>query len=222
MNFDESYLVKVNKITYSIFFIFFLGYLATLQYRPYLFSYIVKIIPILSLSFIAFLNIDGIRGKLIVAGLLLSATGDVFLAISGKGYFIFGLSFFAAAHVVYILALFREPVLKRRRSIITVVFLLYGLIIGYFIVPNLQRLQIPVSIYIVLLILMGISAVAGRNNHYLVIVGAALFIISDSIIAFNMFLMKISNSSFWIMVTYYPAQFLITKGVLKTGENVNS
>jgi alkenylglycerophosphocholine hydrolase len=213
---DATKLKRTNNVLYSVFFVFFIGYISTLQYRPYPFSYLVKVIPILSLAVIARVNISGVKGKFVVAGMLFSAVGDTLLAFSGKGLFVFGLSAFALAHVMYIMAFFREPAFKSPRILFAGGFLLYGLAIGYFIVPNMQRMQIPVSIYIVLIIMMGISTVAGKNNHYLVIVGAVLFIISDSVIAFNMFVWKISNSSFWIMITYYPAQFLIIKGVLKT------
>jgi alkenylglycerophosphocholine hydrolase len=207
-------LTKANKLLFASFFVFFIGYLSTLQYRPYPLSYLVKIIPIISLSIIAFFNIPGSRGKLIVVGLLFSAVGDVFLAISGKGFFIYGLSAFGLAHIMYIFALLKLPEWKRKRTFFSLIFVLYGLFIGFWLFPNIidNGRFIPVVIYFFLLISVGISAVLGRNNHFLIIPGAFLFMISDSIIAVNMFITKVPNSSFWIMLTYFPAQFLITYG----------
>ena len=216
VNMNATKLAKLNALLYSVFFVFFIGYISTLQYRPYPLSYLIKVIPILSLAVIAAVNIPGVKGKFVVSALLFSAVGDLLLAFSGKGLFVFGLAAFALAHVMYIIAFFKEPVFKSLQILLVGGFLSYGMAIGYFIVPNIQSMQIPVSIYIVLIIMMGISTVTGKHNHALVIVGAVLFIISDSVISVNMFVTKISNSSFWIMITYYPAQFLIIKGALKT------
>jgi uncharacterized membrane protein YhhN len=77
-----------EKVSYSIFTIFSLAYILTLQYRPYMFSYAVKVIPILSLSCVSLLYIPGRKGKYIFCGLLFSAVGDVLLAMEGNGRFI--------------------------------------------------------------------------------------------------------------------------------------
>lgn len=214
MDMNAKALAKTNKLLYSIFLISFIGYLSTLQYRPYPLSHLVKIIPIISLLFFAFINIPGSRGKLIVSGLFFSAIGDVFLSISGKGFFIYGLAAFGLAHIMYIFALSKLPEWKRKRMIFSMVFVLYGLFIGFWLFPNIidNGRFIPVVIYFFLLMSVGISAVLGRNNHFLIIPGAFLFMISDSVIAVNIFITKVPNSSFWIMLTYYPAQFLITYG----------
>lgn len=209
-------LTKTDKILYLVFFIFFLGYLSTLQYRPYPFSYIVKIIPILSLSFISIRNIRGNLGKILFIGLLFSALGDLFLALSGKKYFIAGLSSFGAAHFMYILAFFKNPVLEKPKIYLGLLFIVYGIVIWSLLSPNLGNMLLPVTIYILLITLMGLSSVLGKNNHPVIILGALLFVISDSVIAVNMFLNKVPNSSFWIMLTYYPAQLFITYGACLT------
>lgn len=205
-------LTRHEKICYSIFIIFFVAYIGTLKLRPYPFSYIVKIIPILSLAFTAFKSIPGLKGKLIVIGLLFSAIGDVFLAIDGNSYFVQGLSAFGAAHVMYTFALARNPKFQKSRILIFTFFILYGIGIWLILYPSLGKMLTPVTIYVLLITLMGISSVIGKENHWLVIIGAGLFILSDSFIAFNMFISRIPNSSYWIMLTYYPAQFLITYG----------
>lgn len=201
-----------NNIIYSIFFLFFIIYLSTLKLRPYPFSYLVKIVPILSLAIIAYKKIPGLRGKYVFVGLLFSAVGDVFLALDGKNYFIIGLAAFGIAHILYILSFLRNPVYKKPRIFVIFVFLIYGVFIWSLLHASLGKMLIPVTIYISLITFMGFSAVLGKANHYLIIIGAALFIISDSTIAVNMYLLKVPNSSLWIMLTYYPAQFLITYG----------
>lgn len=206
-------LSKRERILYIVFFIFFIGYLSTLKLRPYPLSYIVKIIPILSLALIAIGSIKGGIGKLVFTGLLFSAIGDLFLALSGKGFFVIGLSSFAAAHLMYIVVFLRKPVFQSPRVYFVLAFIIYGFTIWSFVSPNLNSMLIPVTIYIIVITTMGVSAALGKTNHWIVLFGAILFIISDSVIAVNMFLTKVQNSSFWIMLTYFPAQFLITYGV---------
>lgn len=45
-----------------------------------------------------------------------------------------------------------------------------------------------------------------------VFIGALLFVLSDSLLAWNMFYQKIEYGSFYVMSTYLFAQFLIVYG----------
>jgi uncharacterized membrane protein YhhN len=205
----------LNSIAYLIFFCFAVLFLLTLSLRPYPFAYLIKSIPVLSLSLIAFFNIKGIRGMLIGIGLLFSGAGDIILELDRSGYFTYGLGAFLIAQIFYISAFIREPELKRTRSLISLFMIVYGSIIGYFLIPNLGDMTVPVIVYLCVIVVMGISASIGGSIHYLVVVGACFFILSDSIIAINRFLAPVSYSSFWIMITYYPAQFFIAFGSSK-------
>jgi alkenylglycerophosphocholine hydrolase len=211
MDIFKSFSLK-NKIAITVFFASFIAYMATLQYRPYPFSYVVKIIPILSLALFALINIEHKKRIFIVAALLFSAVGDVILAMDGSGLFIYGLGSFAIAHCLYIVTFFEHPEWNRGKSFFIYLFIFYGLSVAYIFIPRLGNMIIPVLVYMILITFMGISAAAGRKNHYIIIAGAVLFMISDSLIAVNMFLVKIPHSSYWIMATYFPAQFLITLG----------
>jgi uncharacterized membrane protein YhhN len=83
--------------------------------------------------------------------------------------------------------------------------------------PHLGDMLIPVAAYLFIILAMGISAALGTANHFLVIAGALLFILSDSLIAINRFLTPVPLSDFLIMITYYLAQFFITFGASKQG-----
>ena len=65
-------MARTSKIFYLVFFSFAAIFIATLHMRPYPFVYLVKAMPIYSLAVLAFLNIAGLRGKLIGWGLVLS------------------------------------------------------------------------------------------------------------------------------------------------------
>jgi hypothetical protein len=50
-----------------------------------------------------------------------------------------------------------------------------------------------------------------RRAEY-VLLGAFFFVVSDSLLAWNMFFQQIAQGSFWVMSTYLLAQFLIVYG----------
>ena len=81
-------------------------------------------------------------------------------------------------------------------------------------------MKIPVMIYAMVLIVMVMNAVFryGRTplvSFWLVVVGALLFMASDSILAINKFYAAIPSSGPLIMITYITAQFLIVVGIIK-------
>ncbi len=208
-------MTKINKICYLIFFIFAIGFIATLHLRPYPFVYLVKAVPIYSLAILAFMIINGLRGKLIGIGLIFSGVGDIVLELGNESLFTLGLGAFLVAHLFYIAAFTKDLQYKGPRSLITAAILAYGCLIGFVMIPNLGNMLVPVVAYLAVIVVMGVVAALGGVNHWLVVVGACLFIASDSLIAVNRFIAPVPNSSFLIMATYYPAQLLITAGAAR-------
>jgi len=206
----------LNRVLYSIFLIFALLFLATMHMSPYPCDFVVKTIPILCLAVLAFTNILGIKGILIGVGLLFSGCGDILLHIDGVAYFVQGLGAFLIAHLFYMAALIRRPAITRPRLPVLLAIGVYGVIMGVWLFPHLGDMLIPVAAYLFIILAMGVSAALGTANHTLVIVGAVLFILSDSLIAINRFLTPVPLSDLLIMTTYYLAQFFITFGSAKT------
>ena len=203
---------NISKIFYLLFFGFAVAFIATLNMRPYPFVYLVKAVPTYSLAVLAFMNIDGLRGKLIGVGLLFSGVGDIVLEIDRDSLFTAGLGAFLVAHLFYIAAFTKNIQFKGPRGLVAAGILIYGIFIGFVMIPNLGNMLLPVVVYLVIIVAMGILAALSGVNHWLVIIGACLFIASDSIIAINRFIVPVPSSSFFIMSTYYPAQLLITAG----------
>jgi uncharacterized membrane protein YhhN len=154
-----------------------------------------------------------IKEKYLYIALFFSLLGDVFLMFSGELYFMLGLGAFLLAHVFYIL-LFKSQF----KFNLVRVFLFVGATLSYFmfiksgIDPNLL---LPVSVYCLVITVMGIFAGGRKTNnssYKLVLIGSILFIISDSLIAYNKFYASLPASSFWVMSTYGLAQFLIVLG----------
>ena len=81
-------------------------------------------------------------------------------------------------------------------------------------------MRLPVIVYETAMIAMLAGAVSrigkvNRISYIMVLAGAILFIISDSVLAINKFVQPVSLSTLIIMVTYIAAQWLITIGYVK-------
>ena len=205
-------MIKTNNLFYYIFIAFAVVFIATLNIRPYPFVYLVKAIPIYSLAVLAFMNIAGLRGRLIGMGLVFSGIGDIVLELDRDPLFTLGLGAFLLAHLFYIAAFTKDIQFKGPRGMLAAAILVYGCLIGFVMVPNLGDMLLPVVVYLLVIVIMGVLAALSGVNHWFVVAGACLFIASDSIIAVNRFIVSVPSSSFLIMSTYYPAQLLITAG----------
>lgn len=210
--------------TNSIFYLYSaaaLFFIVTLGVKPYRFSYAVKALPVFLLAVAAGAGMPGARGILLAAAFLCSCTGDIILELDRGKLFVHGLAAFLVAHLFFIPVFYNCPQFTISTSVVMVVLLLYGACLASILLPHLQKeLKAPVIAYLIIIMAMGLSAAAGGENHYLVVVGAVLFIVSDSIIAVDKFLFNIRYKDFFIMTTYYLGQLLICIGcvnpVLKT------
>ena len=115
----------------------------------------------------------------------------------------------------YITVFLKKPAIKGPRALIALVAIIYGLVLGWFLVPHLGDMRVPVMVYLCIILGMGVAVAVGTANHFVVIIGACFFILSDSLIAVNRFLVPISASSLLIMTTYYTGQFQLAFGAAK-------
>lgn len=147
---------------------------------------------------------------LIVCGLIFCAIGDYTLQ-----WFIIGLSFFLVGHIFYIAAFYQANI-KKAPKYVLYTLILFGLIISVIIPVGLLKdgdivLAICVLSYICVILTMGWSSFRTGGNFS--IIGACLFIISDTVLALNKFTVDIPLSSEIIMFTYYGAQVFIALSV---------
>jgi len=164
--------------------------------------------------------------KVLLTALTFSWIGDVVLLFASKGeiYFILGLVAFLISHVFYIV-LFGKQTKSKTISNKLSFGAGIGLILLYFfgmittLGPKLGPLTVPVVVYAVVISTMLYFALKGSFQwnaipFQSVLVGALLFIASDSILAFNKFYQPIPYASFLIMITYLAAQYGIVWGIL--------
>ena len=180
---------------------------------------LVKTLAVALLSVLAFVQQ---AHWLLVGALALSAAGDAFLSRPGDRAFLAGLASFLVAHVLYI-ALFAlsgggVQTLFSARAGLAVAMLLAVFLIARRLLPKVDSdLKLPVSIYTAAIAAMGLAALTVGN--WAIVAGAILFMVSDSILAWEKFLLPAGARSGAAMrravwITYYAAQVLMTLGFL--------
>ena len=165
--------------------------------------------------------------RYMTAALLFSWGGDVLLMLQGSldNIFILGLASFLIAHVFYIfsykLAVNEDSDNVNKSFIRTrIAFLIFiGGALLYLLYPYLGDLLLPVVLYTLVIITMGIFALIRRGwtiekSFIMVYSGALLFIMSDALLAINKFMNPIIQARLLIMATYIAAQFLIVRGIM--------
>lgn len=163
----------------------------------------------------------GVRNIMLLA-LLFSLTGDILLMFVDKAanFFIGGLIAFLLAHIMYILVFLK----KRNKTIsplpIIIILLVYAIGIFYMIEGGLDDMQIPVLLYLTVILTMVVMASlrkgkVSNKSYNLVFIGALFFVISDSVLSINKFYQSFASAGLIIMFTYTLAQYLIVMGILK-------
>ena len=201
---------------------FFLGclvFLATIGYTPYPLSWAVKTLPIVCLALLAFRRFPGRAGWLMGMGFVMSGLGDVLLELprtplrfqAGMGAFIF-------AHLCYTANFLRHFSWRPDRAVFMGAVLCGAAAYGGFLFSYLGAMAVPILVYFGIILIMALSTALSRDSHWIAMAGAALFVLSDGLIALNMFVTPVPASDVWIMVTYYSAQALLNAGVWM-GEN---
>ncbi|MBN1893222.1 lysoplasmalogenase [bacterium] len=148
----------------------------------------------------------------ILAGLLFSLAGDVFLMLR-RERFIAGLASFFAAHLFYIAA-FVGFESFHWSPLFLIFFSVYGVIIYRFLSPHLGHYKRPVLAYVIVIVIMGWRAWARwdllRSDAALTAAcGALLFILSDSILAWNRFRQPFRSAEALKFAAYFSAQWMI-------------
>jgi len=154
----------------------------------------------------------------IIAGLVCSMAGDIFLMLPSD-QFILGLVSFLIAHLFYISAFtYHSKITRSPWPLIP--FVIYGILIFVILSPYLGAMKFPVAAYIVVILVMGWRAwerwsQAAEKTALLAFFGAVLFIISDSILALNRFREPFAVARALNLSTYFAAQWLIALSISK-------
>ncbi|MDH4090224.1 MAG: lysoplasmalogenase [Cyclobacteriaceae bacterium] len=167
------------------------------------------------------------RSTSVALAILFSFTGDIALMFESAHQlsFVIGLLTFLSAHIFYIMA-YRQHQhklvvdglqgIQKIRFAFPIILAGSGLVVILY--PVLGVLKLPVIVYALVLALMVLNALFryGRTttaSFWMVFGGAILFMVSDSILALNKFLMPVPQASVLIMSSYILAQFLLIEGL---------
>lgn len=185
------------------------------RWHCYLFKPLTTLL-ILLLAVLSDQPVTGFYQRLVVVGLGFSLLGDILLMLPSDR-FLLGLVSFWVAQLCYIVAFASQshtwwpwPALP--------FLLLYGGVMLRLLWPYLGGLKLPVVLYLLVILLMGWQAYgqwqSGEPNRAgLALLGAILFIISDSLLAFDRFRQPFKAARLLVMSTYYAAQLLIAWSV---------
>ncbi len=160
----------------------------------------------------------------VLTAFFFSWAGDVLLLFQEKKsvFFLAGLSAFLLTHLAYIVFFHRIRVrenVKPRPWLLVGVVLYYGGLI-YLLSPYLGDMKIPVRVYGIVISFMFLLAMhllytGNKMAGKLMMGGALLFVLSDSLLAINKFYRPFEGAGLAVMLTYLLAQAGIAEGAAR-------
>lgn len=179
--------------------------------------------PLASLGFlvaaIGFGAFDSQYGKLVFAGLILGALGDVFLLGSARQFFIGGLVSFLLGHLAYVVA-FASLGMDGLSAAATALIMAVALsLIARWVFPHAPKMRGPIAAYMLVIGLMCVCAIgaAGAGAPWMIPVGALMFTASDIAVVRDRFISKGFVNRAWGLPLYYAAQLLIAWSIRAVG-----
>lgn len=153
--------------------------------------------------------VDSTQRTWFVVALVLSLLGDVFLMLP-RDAFVPGLASFLLGHLAYIGGLRLE---SRGFHPMAVPVMGSAVAVAQRVLRSVDReLLVPVAAYMVVITTMAVYAV--NTGDWRAGVGAVVFMVSDSLIAWDRFVQPVRHARLAIMTTYHLAQGLLVLSLL--------
>lgn len=175
----------------------------------------IKALPALLLAVAAAGHAIVRERRWLIAALVFSAGGDFLLAIPGWPLgFVFGLGSFLIAHLCFLAALLplarRTPAASAGAGALVVICI--GLIVWFW--PSLvaQKMTIPVTVYMAVLVAMVCTALFADLPTRWTALGALCFAVSDGMIGISKFVLGDETLAIPIWWAYAASLLLITAG----------
>ncbi len=227
-------MIKKHTAVYIVFGIVALLDILNGQFFPD-FRYFTKplLMPLLMLAYFLEVKQLGLFSRILLSVLFFSWVGDILLmfeSINGV-FFIGGLLSFLTAHLMYIRYFSKtnsvnEPYLKSR-PVMLLAILAYVIELMYILWPYLGEMKVPVLIYGSVIGLMLSFALwqigkLDKKAASLFVMGAAFFVLSDSLLAINKFRSSFAYAGTAIMFTYCLAQYFLVRGSARHLETLST
>jgi alkenylglycerophosphocholine/alkenylglycerophosphoethanolamine hydrolase len=215
---------SANRLHLALFVIAFISgyaYIATIAFKPYEFSYLLKATPVLLLALIAFLKMGKAdpntltkpQTVALVLAMLASASGDIFLDFDRSVYLKQALGSFLITQIAYVYLFFPLRDLTTQRRCLMPPLVVMTLVLLYQFSLTAGALFIPVVIYCLVLLAMAFCALLVKDNIW-INVGGLAFLIADALIGVNRFIVSFEYSTTIIVSIYISAQLMIGWGLL--------
>lgn len=174
------------------------------------FRSLTKTVAVSALALVALLSSSPL---LLFGALALGSAGDFFLSREGDRAFLAGLGSFALAHVFYVILLVDLGGFASLVNPMAIGLLILAFGMGSALFLKAGDLRWPVVIYVAIIAAMGLAAFGLPDIRVLSLIAAVLFIVSDTVLAFELFLLPAQSTArratpYIIWVTYFAAQFL--------------
>jgi uncharacterized membrane protein YhhN len=158
------------------------------------------------------------QAYLLAMALAASAIGDAMLALE-PARMTLGIIAFGTAHLLYGWIFLRNLRTRGGRGlagyVLAALLAIFGVVILAWLQPGMGELRIPATAYNAIILVMAILAVLSRAA-WLAVIGALLFVLSDSLIALDLFR---DYDPAWrgpaVWITYVTAQFCLTLGLVR-------
>jgi len=204
---------KIKLFTTLFFAVSFLDILGVVLQHELL-QNIFKPMIILSLIALYFVSVTA-KNYWYILALAFSFLGDVLL-LDKNNLFLFGIAAFLLTQLLYIKIIWKhiKESTFQQKWLAAIPFVLYLAVLLFILHDNLNEYLIPVVIYGSAISVFGMIALLNyivdtNKINRILLVGAILFIASDSMIALNKFYQERPFYGFAIMTTYVLAQYLI-------------
>ena len=155
-------------------------------------------------------------GKVLFAGLLLSAIGDMFLLGTTKQLFLLGLVSFLLAHVVYVGAFLTWGINVRWSVLAAIPVVVIAFSVSAWLTSYLTaEMVLPIRVYTAVISIMVIAAFGtwGAGGPTILPIGALLFYASDLSVAAGRFVAPDFPNYVWGLPFYYSGQVLLALSV---------
>ncbi|QED49851.1 lysoplasmalogenase [Cytobacillus dafuensis] len=190
-------------------------YIFIIPSEPVSIKILFKLIPMWLIIFYAFRQFPTQAKSthwILFLGLIFCMFGDFLI----QWWFVYGLAAFLIGHLFYLTGFFKNWSFSIIRFAMIIPIAVYAFIFSKRLLASIiqdgnSELFFPVLAYVIIISLMAWSAIMTGDKWAMI--GSILFVISDSILSWNMFVSDIPYSNALIMSTYYTAQFFIASSI---------
>ncbi|WP_417449857.1 lysoplasmalogenase [Kordiimonas sp.] len=166
------------------------------------------------------INLQTFSHFLLLLALVASTAGDVLLVIPNDQSFLRGLMAFGVAHILFIVLYLinaeRLNHITANRVRFVIMLWAAAFVAGYWMYDALGDMLYYVLGYTAILVLMASAALLSKFPPRLVGIGAVLFVFSDAALGARQFMSVPDYVGYFVWVSYYMSQFMVTLGVMLT------